>query len=205
MGISASCSQPFPRPPRTSLTLELLPKHGQEDCEVDGPWSFLHHGFQLLILDIYATWRGKGEESKESPAVSSAPTVPPSLPGTTHLLGKLQGEHWSLQAAVSTLIPPPKLPRKLSKPLCIFLSQTKTTTNKQASNQRLEAVQHREARVSCTPGTQEPWNSTWSQRALRFPGPQNSTHIGTLVNQLQLFPKPSCFILSVLPCSPAYQ
>lgn len=46
---------------KTLLTLEFLPKHGQEDCEVDGPRSFLHHGFQLLILDIYATWRGGGE------------------------------------------------------------------------------------------------------------------------------------------------
>lgn len=41
--------------PRTEdilLTLKLLPKHGQEDGEVDGPTGFLHHGIEFLILHI---------------------------------------------------------------------------------------------------------------------------------------------------------
>lgn len=37
-------------------------------------------------------------------------------------------------------------------------------------------------------------DSVWSQWALRFPGPQNSTHIGTLDNQLQVFPNPSSLL-----------
>lgn len=31
-------------PRTTSFTFELLPKHGQEDSEVDGTTGFLHHG-----------------------------------------------------------------------------------------------------------------------------------------------------------------
>lgn len=51
---------PSSGPPGSSLTLQLLPKHGQEDGEVDGPGGLFHHGLQLLILHTDATWK-RGE------------------------------------------------------------------------------------------------------------------------------------------------
>lgn len=44
----------LPRATGASLTLQLLPEHGQEDREVDGPWGLLHHGVQLFVLHIDA-------------------------------------------------------------------------------------------------------------------------------------------------------
>ena len=49
-----------PGPPGASLTLQLLPEHGQEDGEVDGPGGLLHHGLQLLVLHVDAAWRRGG-------------------------------------------------------------------------------------------------------------------------------------------------
>lgn len=40
-------------------TLQLLAKHGQEDSEVDGAASLLHHGLKLLILHIQLAHSGQ--------------------------------------------------------------------------------------------------------------------------------------------------
>ena len=41
------------------LTLELLPKHGEEDGEVNGAARLLDHGVQLLVLHVQAPYGGR--------------------------------------------------------------------------------------------------------------------------------------------------
>lgn len=121
---AALCSQRsahgarLPSPPErrgASLTLQLLPKHGQEDSEVDGSRRLLHHGFQLLVLHIDAAW-GEGDIQEHSegqrgpcpqaarknsaqdqglPALSPHPSpTPPQPSDPAHLLGDLKkGTH----------------------------------------------------------------------------------------------------------------
>ena len=67
-------------PPGASLTLQLLPKHGQEDGEVDGPRGLLHHGLQLLVLYVDAAW-GRGRVEIPTHTVRVRGALPAGSPG----------------------------------------------------------------------------------------------------------------------------
>lgn len=202
-----SCIHPLPAPsPRPGSQeahspLSFSPNMVRKTVKLMGPGA----SFTMASSSSFLTFMrpGEGEGTGPRRALQSLLLLLLHLSplGTVRLLGILQGECWSLQAAASTLLPPSLssfLESKASHSVSPFHG-LKQQTNK---NRRLEELKWGTLgpQVSCIPGHGNPGIPLGPSGHSGSQDLKNSTHVGTLASQLQFCPNPALYSLILRQC-----